>query len=108
MRRARWLVILLYSSAIGVTLVWFPYATVALLCGMMFFLLYAGSKAQEHAVEVGYFEARTMMWTSMSEAMDRGMSLDDWMEAEAERDRLRLLAGPRKGFFISPSEEPPE
>lgn len=102
MRRTRWAVLLTCIASLTVALIYSPYIAVGELGAMLVFILYTSYRAQEHAHEVGYFEARTIMWSSISEAMDRGMSLDDWMEAEAERDRMRLAGGARKGLFLSP------
>jgi hypothetical protein len=108
LRRARWAIPLLFAAALSVSVIFNPYLAVALLAGALVFILWAGAKTSYHFREIGYFEARTTMWVSISEAMDRGMSLDDWMEAESERDRMRLAGGPKRGLFFSPSEDPTE
>jgi len=45
----------------------------------------------------GWYEGRQAMVTSMAEAINRGLSVQEWFEAEMERDMLNFMGDPPTG-----------
>jgi hypothetical protein len=78
------------GAGVGLLTAFVHGAIVYVLVGLLLFIMLGTNRMMHHAREAGYFEARATMWSSMNEAMNRGMAFEDWLEAEMERDRMRI------------------
>jgi hypothetical protein len=78
------------GAAIGLLVNFVPGAIFYVLVGLLVVVMLSTNRMLHHAHEAGYFEARATMWSSMNEAMNRDMDFEDWLNAEMERDRMRI------------------
>lgn len=89
MGRSRTLAMVVGGLVVGFSFGYLPFWVVwFVLAGALGGILAATIRLQHLARVRGWFEGRSAIYASLIEAEQRGMSPDDWLHAELERDRI--------------------